>query len=56
MDDFMTIQSRMRKEAEEQADALSMVRSWMGDIAVKDRDLQNRQNTRTIQELSLIHI
>lgn len=50
MDDFMTIQSRMRKEAEEQADALSMVRSWMGDIAVKDRDLQNRQNTRTIQE------
>jgi len=47
MDDFMTIQARMRKEAEEQADALSTVRSWMGDIAKKDQDLQNRSNRST---------
>lgn len=37
----------MRKEAEEQADALSTVRSWMGDIAKKDQDLQNRQSNRS---------
>lgn len=43
----MTIQARMRKEAEEQADALSTVRSWMGDIAKKDQDLQNRQSNRS---------
>jgi tetratricopeptide (TPR) repeat protein len=49
MDDFMTIQARMRKEAEEQADALSTVRSWMNDIAKKDQDLQKKQVNRSTQ-------